>query len=414
MESIFTLYICACVAFWGPGLVTGSKVLLVSMDGFRWDYIERARTPNFTEFAKMGSRAEYLTGVFSSKTFPSHYTIATGLYEENHGIVGNYMYDPTTQRTFSPRNAKENEWWGGEPIWVTARRQSLKTAVYNWAGSEAEIMGYRPNFYTAYNKSIPFSERLDTVIEWLTNTSFAVELVLLHFQEPDSTGHDFGPYGAETLAKVEEMDGVLEDLVSRFDAANLWSSVNVIVTSDHGMANTSDQRMVDILDYVDHNAIKETPTLGAVVNLLVMPDMRDEVYRNLSKAPHMSVYMREDVPTRFHFSNNPRILDINASEYWYASDQGGHGYDNELMSMKPIFYARGPDIKVGYTSATFNLVDIYPLVCELLNVTAAPNNGSLDVAATILNRPVSEAVQERSNYVFWLLVLFVSSFCNMH
>lgn len=380
-----------------------------------------ADTPNFDMFAAKGTHAKYINNTFITKTFPCHYSIATGLFEESHGIIANHMYD----RDMDPPNfnmgTTETAWWdGGEPLWVTAQKANLCSATYFWPGSEAKIRGYRPNIYKKYNESIKFEPRVDTVVQWLSaDTDFA----MLYFHEPDSTGHKYGPNSTEVKTMVEKMDTLLGYVVKKLDDAGLWSSVNVIVTSDHGMTEIDiPNKNIDLLNYVHASAILQAPSLGPVANIMTAPEMIDAVVQNLSNVEHLAVYRRENVPEFWHYSNNRRILDIVAvaDEGWtivknlsatYQNGKGTHGYDNRLPSMKPIFYARGPNIKPGVEVPPFNSVDIYPLVCELLGIPAAPNNGSLLNTKAFIVYNTNSGVRN----VHWLglwFVSFVLMFCH--
>lgn len=369
---------------------TDSKVLLISMDGFRWDYIKHVDTPNFDAFAAAGTRADYINNTFVTKTFPCHYTIATGLYEESHGIISNHMYDPVFNEIFGMSN-KETKWWdGGEPLWVTVQKHGLRSAVYFWPGSEAEIRGYRPNIYKPYEETIGFETRVDTVVQWLSNTSFNIDFAMLYFHEPDHTGHEYGPNSPQVYRKVKEMDNILGYIVQKFNEADLWKSVNVLLTSDHGMTEVDyKNRHIDLSQHIDMTAIGQIPVAGPTSNILPKPNKIDEMIRNLTGVDHLQVFRKEDIPDKWHYKNNRRILPILAvadegwlivqspREYNYTL-KGTHGYDNALSSMKPIFYSRGPNIRAGYKSFPFNSVDIYPLVCELLGIPPSPNNGTLD------------------------------------
>lgn len=405
------------------GLAAGvysNKVLLVSMDGFRWDYIQRTATPHFDALAERGTRADFINNTFITKTFPCHYSIATGLYEESHGIISNAMYDPITGQRFN-MGSKETFWWdGGEPLWVTVEKAGLKSATYYWPGSESVIRGHRPTEYRKYNESVEFNVRVDTVVDWLTDPEKDISFAMLYFHEPDLTGHVYGPDSEEVLAKVRAMDEVLGYIVSSFDSARLWESVNLIVTSDHGMTQIDSSNLIDLLHYVSNDVlIQVPPSMGSTANIMVAAGKVDEVLRNLSRAEHMDVYRRQDVPERFHYSNNPRILDIvaiadehwtivrNASTYKDRS-KGAHGYDNTLMSMKPIFYARGPNIAANTVVEPFNSVDIYPMVCNILGIQPAPNNGSLENIRGFLKLSATNGASHLcSVYAFLVMPLFL-------
>ncbi|KAL3875740.1 hypothetical protein ACJMK2_033661 [Sinanodonta woodiana] len=416
----------------GPRGVTSSmyarKVLLISMDGFRWDYIEQHHTPNFDAFAAEGVRARYINNTFITKTFPCHYSIVIGLYEESHGIIANRMYDPVFNETFTMAT-KTSKWWdGGEPVWVTARKHGKKSATYYWPGSETEIHGFRPNIWKHYNESDPFNIRIDTVIQWLLDDQ--ADIVTLYFHEPDYTGHKFGPNSTEVSEKIKEMDGWLGYLMKNLTDHGLWDSVNVIVTSDHGMtAIDVNSRVIDIYDYVDPSTIQLIATFGEIMSILPVNGKEDEMVRNLTSKPHMTVYKKKDIPEHWHYKNNRRIMPIllvaeegwlivkNRTAYPPVNVRGSHGYDNRLSSMKPIFYARGPDFKRNYLARPFNSIDLYPLMCKLLGIDPAPNNGTLDNTADILVSSITSSAMSNTwfvaNVMHEVTYIFTCMFENM-
>ncbi|XP_046561055.1 glycerophosphocholine cholinephosphodiesterase ENPP6-like [Haliotis rubra] len=366
-----------------------NKLLLVSMDGFRWDYLNNASsTPHFHMFGDGGVRATYMNASFPTLTFPNHYTIVTGLWEESHGIVGNYMYDPVFNASFN-LGTKETRWWnGGEPLWVTAKKQGLKAGTYFWPGSEAEIQGVRPDYWYPYTDNTPYKERIDTVVDWFKNQN--IQLATLYYPEPDKTGHSFGPESQEVRDKVMYMDEILGYLVQKMKENDLENEVNVIVTSDHGMVEVDNiNKVVDITDYVDMTKVDRVPIYGPMMHILPVEGQDDAIIQSLAGVEHITVYKKEDVPERLHYQDNRRIMPIIiiADEGWQLTTnktrkakstlKATHGYDNALMSMKPIFLARGPNFKANLTSDPIQNVDIYPLVCKLLNIKPAPNNGSL-------------------------------------
>lgn len=244
----------------------------------------------------------------TTKAFSFH---VLGLYEETHGIIANHMYDPDLNETFG-MGTTDSKWWdGGEPIWVTARRAGLKSATYFWPGSEAEVRGLRPNIYLKYNESIPFTDRVDTVTNWLSKPEFDIDFAMLYFHEPDLTGHYFGPNSQQVREKVTEMDKVLKHLVQKFDEKDLWNNVNVIVTSDHGMTEIDiPTKNIDLLTYVNDSDILLAPSLGPVANIMATPGKIDTIMDSLKNVEHLEVYKRQDVPDHWHYSNNKRILDI--------------------------------------------------------------------------------------------------------
>ncbi|KAK3092134.1 hypothetical protein FSP39_025474 [Pinctada imbricata] len=370
----------------------GTKLLLVSMDGFRWDYVKTARTPNFRSLAARGVFAEHINSSFVTKTFPNHYTIATGLYEESHGIISNRMYDPVFDQKAGYGSIR-SKWWEGEPIWVTARRQGLKSATYFWPGSEWEINGFRPNYWVRYNKKHKFKRRVDKVMQWLTKDN--VTMATLYFHEPDSTGHRYGPGSRQVREKVEEMDNMLGYIMEQFTSNNLWATTNLIVTSDHGMADMDlKNKIIDISKIISiKNDINFTLDSGAFMQIFPKTSAIDIVDNLNSPNLEMTAYLKENIPEIWHYKNHRRIapIIIVANEGWAVvktkptySSKGTHGYDNNLQSMKPIFYAAGPSFKTGYGAGPFHVVDIYPLMCKILGIDPAPNNGSLSHVMPLL------------------------------
>ncbi|KAK3592419.1 hypothetical protein CHS0354_036049 [Potamilus streckersoni] len=317
------------------------------------------------------------------------------------------MYDPEFNETFTMAT-KTSKWWeGGEPVWVTARKHGKRSAIYFWPGSETEIHGFFPNIWMKYNESDPFNNRIDTVIHWLLNDQ--ADMVALYFHEPDYTGHIFGPNSTEVSKKVEEMDGWLGYLMKNLTDHGLWDNVNVIVTSDHGMAAVDvNSRVIDIYDYVDPSAIQLITSVGEILNILPVNGKEEEMARNLTNCPHMTVYKKQDIPEHWHYKNNRRVLPIllvaeegwlivkNRTAYDPGIVKGAHGYDNQLSSMKPIFYARGPDFRRNYLAKPFNSIDLYPLMCKLLGIKPAPNNGTLDNTADILASSVTSSAMSNT------------------
>ncbi|XP_060071861.1 bis(5'-adenosyl)-triphosphatase enpp4-like [Ylistrum balloti] len=364
------------------------QVLLVSMDGFRYDYPERATTPNFDRMAQKGVKADYVTNVFPTKTFPSHYSAVTGLHTESHGIVGNTMYDPEFDEYFSMRT-HETKWWDrGEPLWITARKHGRSSGCMFWPGSEVEIQGLRPNRWYKYNESITYDERVDIVMDMLKVDK--LNFVTLYFHQPDLDGHIYGPSATEIVEKVEEMDALLGTLLDKLDENGLVDKVNLIIMSDHGMTEIDyDNKLVEIYDLVNKSLIERTVDSGPIMHVVPIVGQEDAVLNAINSHPHFTAYRKADIPDRLHYQNNRRIMPIfvMSDEGWSITwnrtwtrrylSKGNHGYDNGLMSMKSIFYAMGPNFRQKYPASPFKSIDLYPLVCELLDMPPSDNNGTL-------------------------------------
>ncbi|KAK3776747.1 hypothetical protein RRG08_040313 [Elysia crispata] len=380
-----------------------TKVILVSMDGFRHDYLTFVNnTPNFDRMLQEGVTMPWIRNTFTTLTFPCHFTMVTGLYEESHGIIANNMYDEDMSPRYFGMGTTVDEWWTGhETIWTSAQKAGLKAGVYFWVGSASKIEGVRPEKWFRYNGSIPFEERVDTLVKWMSEDDF--DLGLIYFNEPDHTAHTNGPRGKKTLHEIERMDGILGRLLDKLTETNLLDKVNLIVTSDHGMAETdSDTKLIDLRDYVNSTLVKNVVQQGALAHLIPQPGKTQDLVDALKDVEHMRVLVKEDnTPERLHYKDHSRIQPVVllADEGWTISENGtwrrlnmvrflgDHGYDNILNSMRPIFVARGPAFKQNAVVESIDTVDIYPLMCHLLNIEPAPNNGSLQRAATLLRVP---------------------------
>ncbi|XP_061191232.1 ectonucleotide pyrophosphatase/phosphodiesterase family member 5-like [Saccostrea echinata] len=393
-----------------------NKVLLVSMDGFRWDYVKTISTPNLDRLAGLGTRAEYINNTFCTKTFPSHYSVATGLYEESHGIIGNVMYDPEFNETFSPRT-RESKWWNdGEPIWITAVRNGLKSATYFWPGSEVKIRGLRPTKYKNYS-SVDVQKQIDNVTDWLKGD---IDIAVMYTPQPDKAGHKFGPNSRELREKVQEMDSAVGYLLDMLEEKELASVVNLVLTSDHGMTEIDFQKKrIEIASLVNLSDIVRKSDKGPLMHITPVEGKLESVYQALSKSDKMTVYKKEDIPEYWHYKNNRRVMPILcvADEGWSIlwdkddlinkTDRGNHGYDNRLTSMKPLFFAAGPDIRKNHTCQPFLSVDIYSLLCTLLEINPAPNNGSLERVRNFIVKPKPQTANLTNNgtYMFPSAVL---------
>ncbi len=373
-------------------------VILISIDGFRHDYLDKATAPNLQRLAQNGVRAQGMIPAFPSKTFPNHYTIVTGLYPEHHGIVSNTMYDPELDARFriADRAAVEDSrWWGGEPLWVTAQQQGRISATYFWVGSETEIRGVRPAYWKRYEHDTPNAARVAQVLAWLDlPKSQRPTLITLYFSMIDDVGHEFGPDSPELIKAVGEIDAVIGELVHGLEARDIFKRVNLIVVSDHGMAATSAERVIYLDDYLDLQQV-EVIDWTPVLALLPRPGQEEAVYQKLKGAhPHLQVYRKAEIPERFHFRRHRRIMPIMglADDGWTISAHGrrrgprggDHGYDNLLPSMRATFLAHGPAFKSRLRVAPFQNIHVYNLVCEILQLRPAPNDGSLDSVRIML------------------------------
>ena len=289
-------------------------VILISFDGWRWDYDAKFPAPNVRRVIARGVRATALIPSFPPKTFPNHYTLVTGLYPGHHGVIANNIYDPHTGRRFSlsnPREAQDPMWWGGEPLWVRLQNAGQPAAAMFWPGSEAPILGQQPKYWVPYDESMPGNARVDRVLAWLDRSSAERPTFLtLYFEDVDSAAHAFGPESRNVRDAVSRVDGYLGRLLQGLERRGIHDHINIVITSDHGLSETNVDRVVVLDDYIDLDdvdVIDINPTLG----LLPKPGREDAVYRALANAhQRLRVYRRQETPPHWHYRHHPRIPPI--------------------------------------------------------------------------------------------------------
>ncbi|KAI9338558.1 alkaline-phosphatase-like protein [Zopfochytrium polystomum] len=383
-------------------------VILVSIDGFRNDYLSRGLTPNIADLADAGVQADYLRPAFPSVTFPNHYTLVTGLWPADHGIVANTFFDSELNDTFvyvDPKSNVQSKWWGGEPIWVTAVKQGQRSATCMWPGSEAPITKdhVRPTYWLAYDHNLPLTDRVGHIFKWLDlPRKDRPTLLTLYAADVDSAGHTFGPDSLEVNASLARVDAMVGMLIDGIRKRNLASSVNLVVVSDHGMATVKDFIFLD--DYVDISKVRLWNSLLVGIEPVDSKD-KDEILRNLTIASNATglfkVWEKANVPARFHYSHGPRIASIQLLPELVsfltkqqgitattrqlhdaaAPPKGMHGYDNTLPEMQAIFIAAGPKFAPSRWSSIrripgFDNVQVYNLLAKILGLSPAPNNGT--------------------------------------
>jgi predicted AlkP superfamily pyrophosphatase or phosphodiesterase len=373
-------------------------VILISFDGWRWDYMARTQVPNLQELASRGVRAEALIPVFPASTFPNHYTIVTGLYPENHGIVSNVISDPEFPQRFtmSAPTSRESRWWGGEPVWATAIRQQRRAASMFWPGSEVSIQGVRPTYWKPFDDGVSNAARVGQVLEWLALPDVErPSFITLYFSDVDDAGHSYGPDSPRVLEAARRLDASLGQLVSGIRKLGLLDRTVLVIVSDHGMSQLSGNRVIFVDDYLDLSTVE---VIEWTPNFTLRPRSGsvDDVYRVLrGKHPAMAVYKREDLPAHLHYRASNRIPPIVAlaDDGWTITTHarhlltmaagraggGAHGYDPTYKSMQGLFVAAGPGVRNGAVVAPFENVHIYNLLCALLGVTPAPNDGDAAV-----------------------------------
>lgn len=370
-----------------------ASVLLVSIDGFRADYLDLGITPHLSRMAHEGVRARWMTSSYPTLTFPNHYTMVTGLRPDRHGIVHNTMRDETLGSfKLSSEAVGDGRWWGGVPIWVSAERAGLPTATMFWPGSEAAIAGVRPKRWMKYDGEMPMAQRVDTTLDWLDEpVATRPRLATLYFSALDSAGHEFGPDAPQTRDTIREVDAAIGRLLQGLESRHLDARVNVLVVSDHGMAAVPAGQQIAIEDMVDP-ADAERVTAGEVVGFVPHPGReRAAEARLLGRHDHYECWRKQEMPTRWHYGTHPRIPPIvcQTDVGWEAIPRehlarrmergmrGAHGFAPEAPEMRALFVARGPAFRSGAVLPPFENVDVYPLLAKLVGVEPAANDGNI-------------------------------------
>lgn len=373
-------------------------VLLISLDGFRYDYAERDHAANLLALGKSGVTAKALIPSFPTTTFPNHYTIVTGLYPAHHGIVDNSFWDPARQAGFKSSisaASTDGSWWGGTPLWVLAEQQGMRAASFFWPGSDAEIQHVRPTYYYKYDGKIPNERRVAQIVEWLKlPKAERPHFITLYFSDVDHQGHTFGPDAPQTHEAIKMVDGLLGKLFGEIGALHV--PLDIFVVSDHGMATVTGD--VDMSKMADLNGVEVATNSTDFKFYSSDPKRIDQLYAELrGKDPRIDVYRRADIPERLHYSGNPRIGDLVAlanqpivlhltPKPGQTEPKGMHGYDVAKMpEMRGIFFAAGPDLKTGLTVEEFQNIHIYPLIAHILGLTVPSGvDGQFSVLAPIL------------------------------
>ncbi|MCR9065562.1 MAG: ectonucleotide pyrophosphatase/phosphodiesterase [Cytophagales bacterium] len=375
-------------------------VLLVSFDGFRHDYVEKYNLPNFKKFIQQGSAAKSLVPSFPSKTFPNHYTLVTGLYPGNHGLIANTFFAPERKTTYGTRDRSSVEdpyYYGGTPLWQLTRENGLKSASYFWVGSEAPIKGHFPDFYYIYDGRVPNNSRIDQVKTWLELPSEErPHFISLYFSLVDTQGHRTGPNSKELQNTVIEADSILGYLMETLDQIDL--PVNTILVSDHGMIN------VNTLDVIDAKAIaKEIPGSATmikdkIISFVYLPQNEVESTYQRIKAleNNFRVFKKGELPKKWHYNENDRIGDLVLLAnpgYAFRPEKvkeeitGEHGYDPYTTTeMHGIFYANGPNIKKGKELKSIENVHVFPLVTKILGFENPPIDGKFSKVKKIYKK----------------------------
>jgi predicted AlkP superfamily pyrophosphatase or phosphodiesterase len=371
-------------------------LVLASIDGFRADYLDRGVTPNLAALAQRGVRARRMIPSFPSKTFPNHYSIATGLYPGHHGIVANHVWD-SVLGAFSMDNRRavqDGRWWGGEPIWITAERAGLRTAPLFWPGSEAMIHGTRPSEWRPWDDGeTDMNARLAWVEKHLSRpVDRRPRFVSFYTEVVDNAGHEFGPSAPEVDRALAIADRAIGRLVGIVRRHHLEDVVDLVVVSDHGMTEVSIDRRIFLDDLVpDWKQVLEVVDWNPLFAAnLKQPAEADRVLASLQRTQHLQAHQKADTPESWHYRNSPRVPAVLAlaDEGWTITTHdrkedpwvvgGNHGYDPTLPAMGAIFIAAGPSFRQGVVLEPFENVNLYSLFCRILDLAPAPNDGELE------------------------------------
>jgi alkaline phosphatase D len=372
-------------------------VILVSLDGFRYDYAREYGAPHLEAMAKDGASTP--TGMlpsYPSVTFPNHYALVTGLRPEHHGIVAMEFYDPLRKERYAYSNSKENSdgtWYQGTPLWVLAEQQGMRSACFFWPGSEAAIDGVRPSYYLHYDESVGDVARIDQVIAWLKlPPEQRPHFITLYYPNTDHAGHEYGPDSAQEREAVHHVDEMMGMLREKLKATGL--PVDLIVTADHGMIKL-DPTPVVLDKFADLSHFRtEGPLLYADTE--ADAERAYEQFRAHAD-PRFTAYRRADVPRSLHYDTRQREGDpvivangpysIYAHAPKHAPPVGSHGFDpHRIPQMKAIFYAEGPDVRAGVKLKSFDNVDVYSFIAKLLGLETPPNDGTIRPLEPALKR----------------------------
>ncbi|XP_076030187.1 glycerophosphocholine cholinephosphodiesterase ENPP6-like [Oratosquilla oratoria] len=378
------------------------KLLYIMLDGFRWDYTEDQPgiLRGFERFLREGVRARWVNPLFPSISYPSWTTLVTGQYAETHGIVGNYFYSAEDEDKFSlfdSESTGKEKWWTSEPIWTTATREGIQTALIFWSRCDVAFKGIHPKYCEHFIKAPGpeiFRTNINKALEFFKD---GYDFVQVYTEHVDMIGHNRGPDTEERKQAVREFDVIIEYLQDKLEEKGIADETNIVIVSDHGMTNTAPGHVtrLEIDDYLDTNLVANIADRGAFMNIKVPSENVEKVYERLKTMGGVDVYLHDDIPERLHFRDNKYIHDIlikakfgyfimpskdNAKQLPERFDKfvfyGAHGYDPELQDMKGIFFAKGPDFEKDLVIDPIEIVDIYQVLAHVLNVDPQPHNGT--------------------------------------
>lgn len=381
-------------------------VILISADGFRYDYAKKYQAEQLLTYAANGITAASMKPSFPSVTFPNHYAIVSGRYPSHSGLVANQFYDRKRNEMYAISQREkvvDPYWYGGTPLWVLAEKQGLLSASFYWVGSEAPIQGISPSYFYYFNSdkyvNLSIESRIAAVKNWLSlPEEKRPHLITFYFPEVDAAGHTYGPDSEETRQAVKLVDEQVAQLVKALEPLGL--PINYIFVSDHGMTAVDAAHPIRTPISINKDQFVITASSGTVVNLYAKNTKYIKpTYEALkSSAKNYEVYLKRSVPASLHYGKKDdwygRIGDIVLFPHWpqVFSDKepgkGYHGFDpDKVKEMHATFYAWGPAFKSGMQIETFQNVEVYQVVTRILGLNLADKiDGTSRLAEQILKK----------------------------
>lgn len=424
LAAVMTL---ACVS-------DGSKLIVILMDGFRWDYFQNVHMPGFSEMAQDGVKSAYIVPDYPSISYPNFYSLMTGVHCENHGMVGNFMYDTTRDKNFliglNPDQGLSFWWEDAEPLWITAEKQGKKSYMFYWPGCDVTIRGTTPTHCDKYTKVTllaDFRNSLHQTMGLLRNNS--ADLIGIYLEAIDSYGHKYGVNSPQLNQLLLDVDKTLQDFRQNLTSNGLNDDVNIIVFSDHGMTNLT--QIVNITDVLNMSDIKVIFQEPPYVTIWPEEGQLEKVYNDLVRAnkPNITVFKKEDLPERYHLKRHPRTAPIvirpdsgvAVVALWKCSecsvippgttDIGFHGYDNTLPDMRAIFRATGPAFKKNFTNGPLANIELYQIMCKVLGIQPNAHNGTWsNVAKMMMMESANSSSSSHELAMFQIFIVFICSY----
>lgn len=376
-----------------PRTVREPVTILIGIDGFRADYLDRGVTPTLSRLAADGVRGA-MRPSFPVKTFPNFYTLVTGLRPDRHGIVANRFDDPARPGEHFTQASQQPYWWDqAEPVWVAAERAGVRSAILYWPGANIAVRGIRPSDWHQFNMGVTGQQRVDTVIDWLRRPAAKrPRLIGVYFDTIDTAGHALGPDAKALDVPLAEVDALIAGVMR--DLAELRQPANLVIVADHGMGGSSPARRIR-LDQIaraeDYRVIEQGPYAA----IEPAPGRDGQLAAALLEPhPHMQCWRRGAIPARLHYGANPRtpaFLCLPETGWMIATGpaaadagKGEHGWDPDAPEMRALFIAHGPRIARDGRLRVFDNVDVYPLLRRLVGLPPAQGvDGDAATAARI-------------------------------